>query len=147
MGYVLPLKEENCTCPRTTELEEHKVKDVELEMSGQLFCFSFNSVRFSYILSEESLQLCNILSEWRNFYRPKSVPLRVMSALWNVAQNGPQQSRVTEKIINRTPNYLNTKLKKADQCYLQNISVRNVLLSQKRGPSILSPQLALGDAT
>ena len=148
--YVPSLKEENCTWLRTTESETHKVKDAALEMSWHLLCFSFNSVGFFYILSDKrkspGTQLYCTLSELRNFYRPKSVKFLRVSALWKVAQNGPQQSRVTQEIIDWTPNYLNTKWKNAEQCYLQNTNVRNVLLSQKHGPSILSIQLALGDA-
>lgn len=48
--------------------EDYKVKDIALEMSWHLLCFSFNSERLFYILSEErslpGTQFCRIL------YRP-----------------------------------------------------------------------------
>lgn len=123
------------------ELEAHSVKDIALEMSWHFLGFSFNSVRlfciFKWRKKSPGIQLCHILSEWKNFYGPKSVELlRIISALCKGAQNGPQQSRITQEIIDWTPNYLNTKWKHLEQCYLQNMKVRNVLLSQKHGCSI-----------
>lgn len=110
---------ENCPCLRVTELDAQQVKDMTLEMSWRFWCFSFNSIKFFYILSEERMypgtQLCHFLSEWRTFTGQTSAKLlRVMSDLWKVAQNGLIKGN--NRLKSKTPEHQMKECRSCRKC-------------------------------